>query len=122
MKQIAAILMMVLLSAPAGATELIEGPIVEVTESKEVIHPLQLLGETRAKRKHWWSLKLGQKYYIYSCAETKNHYITTKKIPLVHDPRPWGKQHPFLTGGFEMAKITAGGLITAGVAAAGARK
>ena len=126
-----ALLVLLLIASPAQAedlktasiteTQLTEGPVIFDTKDS-IVHPLELIGETREKRKHWYSLKLGKKYYIYTVAENKFHYITTKKIPLVYDARSWGKQHPIATGGFEMVKITAGGLITAGVAAAGVRK
>lgn len=125
------LLIMLFLASPVQAediktasiteTQVTEGPVIFDTKDS-IIHPLELIGETREKRNHWYSMKPGKKYYIYTVAETKYHYITTKKIPLVYDARGWGKQHPVISGCFEMAKITAGGLITAGVAAAGVRK
>ncbi|MBI1271690.1 hypothetical protein GC174_14780 [bacterium] len=96
---------------PAGLeAPVIEGPVIRSAEGVE-LHPLELIGEVRSKRKHWFSWP-GKKHYIYICAENKYHYISAKRIPLVYDRRPWSKRHPYWFGSFELSKITAGGLIT----------
>lgn len=109
------------LMASATESQVIEGPVVYDQRGK-LIHPLELIGEVRDRRAHWYSLKLGTKHYVYKTAENNYHYITTKKIPLVFDGRSWSKQHPFLYGGFEVGKVSAGAMITGAFAWAAAKK
>lgn len=95
----------------ATAAEVTEGPVI-VDDRGNKLHPLQLIGESRDKRAHWYTPKFGTKHYLYRVAENKYHYKTTKKIALVHDPRPWSKKHPIVFGAYEITRISAGAVIT----------
>lgn len=106
---------------PVIAVDVIEGPIIRDSRDN-TIHPLQLIGEVRDKRAHWYTPRLGEKHYVYTTAENKYHYVATKKIPLVFDARPWGKRHPIIFGGYEICRVSAGAVITGGFAWAAARK
>lgn len=108
-------LALVLACPVASAAELVEGPSFKVGD--ETVTPVELLGTVREKRKHWYSLKLGKKFYAYKCAENGKRYLSTEPLALVMDPRSYPKKHPYIYGGFEVGKIAAGAAVTGALSA-----
>lgn len=97
------------------ASEMFCGPSFTVGEQE--ITPIELLGTVREKRKHWYSPKLGKKFYVYKCAGTDKRYLSASPIPLVMDPRSYPKKHPYIYGSFEVGKIAAGAAVTGALSA-----
>lgn len=104
-----------ILTSPVLAAELVNGPSFKVGDQE--ITPVELLGTVREKRKHWYSPKLGKKFYVYKCAENNRRYLSTEPLALVMDPRSYPKKHPYIYGSFEVGKIAAGAAVTGALSA-----
>lgn len=100
------------LGAPAYA-DTIKTPSIQV--DGETVTPIELLGEVRDKRAHWYTPRLGRKYYIYKVAESNVLYLSDEKLRVVYDKRSWPTKHPIFYGSWEFGKAAAVGAISTGV-------
>lgn len=108
------ILVACLAAAMPAQADTIKAPSI-TTAQGETVTPLELIGEVRDKRSHWYTPRLGKKYYVYRIAESNMHYLSDEKLRVVFDKRSFPTKHPVIYGSWEFGKAAAVGAISTGV-------